>query len=645
LKEKQPTEALAAVEKALPLAAKSPRRADLMMDKADALYDIAEAQLLAGNHADAERRYQALLEEFPSHVYAENWLVRRALARYMQKKYADVISYLKPQLTKLKTADRQAEAQFLVGSSELELKHFGEAVQALKASLAAQPKGPETDETLLALAIAQRGANDRAAAKGTIERVIAEFGNSKLADRAHFRSGEWKFESGDYSGAASDYQWVIDHAGSSPLVPSALVGLGWSQINKSDFAAAAKTFSTAVEKYGGQPAATRARYGRAAARQQLKEYAGAIEDAEAFLTADPKSAERSDALYVLGLAQEGAQRFPDAAKSFQSLLDADPSYSGIDKALYELAWSRKSAGQEEGAAEAFGKLAREHGDSALAPESWFNVGEYQYHQKKDYKAAASAYYAAATKAGNGEQAEKASHKLGWAYFQEQDYSKAKQAFDSQLANYPSGALAADAAFMIGESLFKQEQYVPALAALEKALGAKPSSADFTALALLHAGQSAAQLKRWEESVKLLTRLQKEFPDSPHVVEAMYEEGWAKQNLDQLSDALKLYEAVADKTDAVVGARARFMMGEVLFAQANHKEAIRNYFKVIYGYGDTQAPAPYKTWQANATYEAARCFEVLKNAEQAKKLYNELLTKYPDNDKAASARERLKQLGG
>src|SRR5205085_10571782 len=40
LKEKHPAEALAAVEKALPLADKSPRRGDLLMDQADALYDL-----------------------------------------------------------------------------------------------------------------------------------------------------------------------------------------------------------------------------------------------------------------------------------------------------------------------------------------------------------------------------------------------------------------------------------------------------------------------------------------------------------------------------------------------------------------------------------------------------------------------------
>ena len=78
-----------------------------------------------------------------------------------------------------------------------------------------------------------------------------------------------------------------------------------------------------------------------------------------------------------------------------------------------------------------------------------------------------------------------------------------------------------------------------------------------------------------------------------MIEATYEQGWAKQNLNQLDEALKLYEAVTDKSDAPLGARARFMMGEVLFTQGNHKEAIRNYFKVIYGYGDKQAACAFR----------------------------------------------------
>ncbi len=88
-----------------------------------------------------------------------------------------------------------------------------------------------------------------------------------------------------------------------------------------------------------------------------------------------------------------------------------------------------------------------------------------------------------------------------------------------------------------------------------------------------------------------------------------------------------------------------MMGEVLFTERNYKEAIRNYFKVVYGYGEAQSTEPFKTWQANSAYEAARCFEVLKSPEQARKLYNELLNKYPNSDKAAASKDRLRQLGG
>ncbi len=713
LKDKNPGEALAVVEKTLPRADKSSRKNDLLMDQADALYDIpgrrgesaalyaklvdknskdpkaadtlllagsaalgaadyagalsyaetfqktfpghaltpdvkfvaAEALLLSGKHAEAEKAYEELLAKYPQHADIEQWTVRRALTLYLRKQYGDVVRILESQLVKLKQPDRIAEAQFLVGSSQLEQKQYGDAVKSLKAAMAAQPKSPQTDETLMALAIAQRGAGDAAGATETNARLLAEFPNSKLADRAHYRQAEARFESGDFGGAAAEYQWVVDHAADSPLAPNALVGLGWSKINTSDFKGAEKIFTQVLDKHSSSPAAKRARYGRAAARQQLRDFAGGAEDAEAFLKADPNSNQKSDVLYVLGLCQEGLKKNGDAVKSFETLVAADPKYSGIDKVLYELAWSRKADNREDAAADAFGKLAHEHGDSPLAAESWFNVGEYQYHQKKDFRAAAEAYFSAFGKAGKSDLGEKADHKLGWAYYQQQAFDKAQQAFASQLAAYPNGSLAADAAFMIGESLFKQNQYEAALAAFEKARPMKPSTADFSALNLLHSGQCLGQLKKWEASLKLFDQLIKEYPTSPHVVEGMYEQGWAKQNLDRLDDAFKLYETVAEKTDGVVGARARFMMGEVLFTQGNHKEAIRNFFKVAYGFGDTQAPEPYKVWQANATYEAARCFEVMKNLDQSKKLYNELTRKYPNSDKVELAKKRLKELGG
>jgi TolA-binding protein len=716
LKDKNPTEALAVVEKALPAAEGSPRRADLLMDQADALYDLpnrrgesaaiyaklakdfpndsqaaqaqymaasaalaaadypgawtyteaflkahpkhalepdvrfiaAEAQLLSGQHPVAEQLYTDLLTSAPDHADAGQWLVRRALAQYLQKKYAEVVAGLKPALAKLKSPERQAEAQFLLGSSYLELKQYPEAAEALQKSLAAAPHAAAADEALLALAAAQQATRDTAGAMATLKKLVADFPQSKLLDRAHFRLGEMVFATGDYAGAATEYQWVLDHGAGGSLAAPAQAGLAWTQLNRSDYATADKSFTSLIKDHADSPLAVRARYGRAAARQQLKNYAGAAEDIEAYLKSEPKSAQRSDALYVLGLAQEGSKKYAEAATTLAGLLTADPKYAAADKVLYELAWSRKSAGDDPGAIEAFTRLAKDHGDSPLAAESWFNVGEAAY-QKKDYKGASEAYSAAVSKGAQGDLGEKTLHKLGWAEFQLHDYAKAHDALAKQLQAYPQGPLAADAAFLGAECLFKQEKYADALAEFQQALATgadhKPSSPEFLALTLLHGAQAADQLKKFDVALPLLTRFAKEMPDSPHQLEATFEQAWADQQLGKGAKALELYTTVADKTDGVVGARARFMIGEILFEQGNHKEAIRNYFKVAYGYGDTQAPEPYHLWQASALFEAGRCFEVLKSVEQAKKMYNDLLSRYPNSDKVAAAKERLKALGG
>jgi len=44
------------------------------------------------------------------------------------------------------------------------------------------------------------------------------------------------------------------------------------------------------------------------------------------------------------------------------------------------------------------------------------------------------------------------------------------------------------------------------------------------------------------------------------------------------------------------------------------------------------------------FEAAVCFEKMKNLDKAKKSYQELLEKYPKSDRAAEAKQRMAALG-
>ena len=84
------------------------------------------------------------------------------------------------------------------------------------------------------------------------------------------------------------------------------------------------------------------------------------------------------------------------------------------------------------------------------------------------------------------------------------------------------------------------------------------------------------------------------------------------------------------------ARAQFMIGETQFQQKRHADAVKSFFRVVYGYA-------YPQWQADACYEAARCFEVLQKKSQAVKQYQELVDKFPASDKVPLAKERIQAL--
>jgi TolA-binding protein len=188
--------------------------------------------------------------------------------------------------------------------------------------------------------------------------------------------------------------------------------------------------------------------------------------------------------------------------------------------------------------------------------------------------------------------------------------------------------------MEAECLLKQEEYDEALTLYQQVKS--PSSKDAAALALLHGGVAAGKLEQWEKGLDLLGRCVEQYPDSPYLAQALYEQGWAQQNLGELDKALELYAQVIAKSDLEPAARAQFMIGEIQFQRKQHEEAIKSFFKVSYGYG-------YPQWQAEATYEAARCFEVLGRTTQALSQYQKLVDEFPDSDKVPQAKRRIKQM--
>ncbi|MCE9606546.1 MAG: tetratricopeptide repeat protein [Planctomycetia bacterium] len=601
----------------------------------DVLYINAEALLRAGKHESAVTAYDELFAAVPTqHADRAKWIVRRALALSLAGKHAGVIDSLAKQADLLGDPALKSEARHLLGLSRQATNDYAGAIADFRAALQAAPERLGSDDTLLALAETNRLAGNAAGAQAALSEFLAKYPKSRLRDTAEYRSAELAYAAGDLKGAEAAYRRVLDGYPQSTLVPYARYGLSWALIGQGDAAGAITALDGLLKSAAPAELAAKARYARALAHQQLEHFDLAIADLNEFLKSKPTGKDLTDAYYVLGLCQEGIGKNTDALATFEKLLQSDTRYAGTPKVLYEIGWIRKNAGNAKESAAAFGRLAKEFPQSEQAAEALFHVGEEAY-ARKDYAAAVDAYYDAREKSDSAELTEKSAHKLGWSYFHQDKFPKAEEWFRFQQKNFPNGKLAQDAAFMEGESQFKQAKYKEALASYTRVKS--PQGPDFALLSLLHAGQAAAQLEDWSGSLQLLDAAAQLNPKSPYLPEINYERGWAKYQSGAADEALAIFEKVTEETDREIGARARFMIGEIYFTRKNHTEAVKHFFKVAYGYA-------YPEWQARSQFEAGRCFEVLGKLDQAKRSYQEVVDKYSKYEEAALAKKRLADLG-
>ncbi|MFM7135744.1 MAG: tetratricopeptide repeat protein, partial [Planctomycetota bacterium] len=623
----------------------------------DAVADVraikAEALLATGKRAEAAAAYRELITAAPESPKRPTWQFREGMAHAAASRWQEAHAALAAATPKLAGAV-QAEAMFLDATALVELGKPAEAATILAALGKAHPAWPRRDEALLLAVRAQQEQGDAKAALATAERLTQEFPEGTSADVAWYRLGTLRRQAGDHEGAIQAFSKSLAIKADGPRAPWARLDIGWSHEAQGRLAEATKAWSELIEKHPDSTPAASGLLARADARQQSGDFAGGLADCERLLATAGGLGKKLDAAavaearFLQALCLAGGDNHAQAAATFHKLLAERPDFPAADRAVFEMGLALARAGNQEDAARAFADLVKRFPQSGYAADAWLELAERRW-AAEDWPAAAEAYRAAIAAAGTEADlapiAEQARHKLGWTHLMRKDQAAAAEAFAAQLAATPDGPLAADAAALLGDAFASLGKPDEAAKALAKALAdpAKLSSEAIRGLAFIRAAESAAARERWDESLAFAERLLTADPDSPRAPEARYAAAWARQNLGKLDEALAAYRAIAAGPRTPLAARGQMMEGELLFEQGNHKEAIKAFFKTAYGFGEHAAPAAFHPWQAQATFEAARCFEVLGQAEQARKLYAELVDRYPDSEQVPAARKRLEAL--
>jgi TolA-binding protein len=353
------------------------------------------------------------------------------------------------------------------------------------------------------------------------------------------------------------------------------------------------------------------------------------------------------------LASDGQPQ--PAQEVLLELRQAHPQYSSLDRVLYELAWTHKDLQQSDKSMEIFQELLQRFPESGFAAESNFHIGQAEY-ARDQFSKAITAYTAAWKGTSDSQLQEKALHKLGWSYFKQAEFSESERWFREQVTQFPEGDLQVDGLFMqaqcaakSGRSTEAWKLYRAARSAIEGSVRPETIDEQIRTLVYLQGAQTARELKQWKEVEEWLEEIKQREGAAPFLPELLYELGYCYQNTGRPDEALQAYGQVAGRYRNETAARARFMMGEIFFAQKEYAKAIPEFQRVMFGFGGDSTDAAISDWQARSAIEAGRCAEAIaasssdegkqKAREMAAESYKYIVERHPKHEFAAQAKQR------
>ncbi|QEG20327.1 tetratricopeptide repeat protein [Mariniblastus fucicola] len=638
---------------------------------------LGDSLLMKGQHREAEAVFRNLATDFQGNKKDLSWWITRAgFASYLQGNFDETIQWLEKQDASITLPQHKAESLHWIGSSHFQNGQYEEAAEKLQQSLDIDRKWNRTPEVMLALVNAQLKLSKFDEAEQTATTMIEAFPKNPndIVGRALYAVGDESLEVKQYDRAIRNFDLLATKFVDSELTPFAIYRAGYAAVENDDGEDAAKRFADFLEKYPKHELTQNATLGRTNALRM----SGNTEESIAGLKQLVETATGEEtirkATYQLGLAYVDSGDWPNAVATFSSMTDAlTADTPDADKVWYELAWAQRENGEPDDSLVSFAKLVEVYPTSTFAPEAHFLLGSQAYNEK-DFDTAIEHYTAAGSDSARDEIREKSRYKLGWCHYKKEDFDAAGAQFKKQAEEFPNGKLYADGRYMIAQCAWRSndfdeafEAYTVAKPVIEEYSQLDERVKKYTSPTLLNGARAGNKTKNFVQAAEMAQALI-EMPDVTESVkqEAQLEFGIAKVAIGELDAASGPLDD-ASLADGETGAHAKALLGDIFFKQAvdaakagdtitskqRFNEAIEAYGNVYYGYGGSLAPAEVKSWQAYASYEAARCYMVqINEAKSVDKVilvgkaidrYQYLVTRFPEHALAAEANKQISKL--
>ena len=613
-------------------------------------------ELLKGRLLDAkggEENLRTALKHF-ERVLKESTLAHtQSLARFhvarIQRKlglHKEVLETVKPLLAEIEQQQEKAEyvdALLLQATSALELKQYATAADAASLFWKYRPDSLLGDQALSTRALAEAFQGNQNPAQHSLTLLTNRYPKSALIPGTVHQMAEAAYEAKNWKWAADLFGQLIALGVDSPYHVTGLAGRGWSRYEDKDYQQAAADFAQLVKDHPKHSLAAEAAYMQGKSLQE----GGKNDEAIAAYAQTLKQFGKSRHAFLAGLQAArmtvAAKKLEEADKLYDQLLDQFPQADDADKLLDEWALVNYEAGRFQQSDKVFDRLIKQFPQSDLADNARLSLAESSLISGDVDKAKKSFDELYADARSDDRVKEVALYRLIEISLEKKNYEEVARLAQELLRKYPKSQYAWYVRFSFAEAqmqLDQPEKAIDWLKELQQQQGnEKITNEPWYARTWVLLAEALLRRKDYAAVAAAVADFEKWNPDSPFLYQAYEVLGRSYKNQALFDEARQAFQKVIDSPEGrktETAAKSQFLIAETYLLQKEHKKALLEYLKV-----DIQYDFP--DWQAPALYQAAMCHEALKETEQARKTYEELVQKYPKSEFVAKAQERIKQL--
>ena len=562
----------------------------------------------------------------------EATLMKRALAFYQRRDFANAAAELDRLLRQFPTSANAAEAAFWLGESRFYNRQYR---QALLAYLQVPQGNPRYPDALYGRGWVYYQGSDWLKAAPEFEQVVRRYPEAAIRPEALYRLGEVQFNLKNFDKAIATYQQVLREYPQENLAPNARFRIGWVRYKAGNSSQAIRDLSELVRDHPNHPIAAEAHYWLGMAYLSDKQLDEARAQFERVLAQRPSSDMAGQAILRLGDTFYNQGKFSQAIDAYARLTTPgtadvhtpDAEY-GIILSLYQL----RRLNEYTTRARAF--IAR-YPTNPLSVTVLYQLAEL-YEAENRPKLALDTLQEVISRFDQSELVESAHLRRAEIFARQGDWHASLTEAQQALAVARSDIVKSDALYEVARAQQELKLYPAAAESYRRLVQEYPKSR-FVAPSLRGMAQSLTQAGRKAEAKQVWQDLLQRAPKDASAAEVSVELGLLLQGEGEHRKAIELFSRAVSQGNPEVAARAQYEIGRTYTLLKNYQQGTVELMKVAYLYPQQQR------WVQRSLFEAAANYEQERKWQEALAIYQKIVKEVAQAESREQAAQKIEQL--